>query len=221
MMEGAHLQIGAVAGVHDIANPITLARHVLASPHVFIIGEGASRFAVECGMVRCGPERLWMTREQALWERYHREAEAAAPVLGDTVGAVALDASGHLVAGVSTGGQPYKRPGRVGDVPCAGAGYYADDQVGAAVSTGDGESIIRVLMAKGALDRLAAGATAEGAAAAAIADLAARVGGEGGIILLDPQGRVGCTFNTRRMGRAWGRLGGEIYAAVNPEHQAP
>jgi beta-aspartyl-peptidase (threonine type) len=105
----------------------------------------------------------------------------------------------------------------VGDVPCAGAGYYADDSVGAAVSTGDGESIIRVLMAKGALDRLAAGLAPEEAAAAAIAHLAARVGGEGGIIMLDPQGRVGCACNTRRMGRAWGRVGGEIYAAVEPE----
>jgi beta-aspartyl-peptidase (threonine type) len=184
---------------------------------VCLIGEGASRYAVECGMTRCGPERLWTPREQAVWERHDREHKAqAAAVLGDTVGAAALDANGHLAAAVSTGGQPYKRPGRVGDVPCAGAGYYADDTVGAAVSTGDGESIIRVLMAKGTLDRLAAGMAPQEAAEAAIADLAARTGGEGGIIVLDPQGRVGTACCTRRMGRAWGRVGGEICAAVEP-----
>lgn len=219
LMEGADLQVGAVAGVCDIAHPITLARRVMESEHVFIIGEGASRFAVAQGMERCGIERLAVEREIRAWQEYRQSrAEPTRWPVSDTVGAVALDVTGHLVAGVSTGGRPFKLPGRVGDVPCPGCGYYADDAVGAAASTGEGEAILRVVMARGALERMAAGCTPQEAADACIADLARRTGGQAGIIVLDPQGRVGIAFNTPRMGRAWwsGRTG-ELCVAVNPD----
>jgi beta-aspartyl-peptidase (threonine type) len=134
MMEGATLQIGAVAGLHDIANPITLARHVMASPHVFIIGEGASRFAVECGMAPCGPERLWTAREQAVWERYRREAEVKAPVLGDTVGAVAWTPAATWWPGSPPVGSPTSGRAR-GRRALRRRGLLPDDSVGAAVST--------------------------------------------------------------------------------------
>lgn len=209
-MEGAHLNAGAVAGVRDIANPISLARLVMASDHVFLLGDGASRFGVQHGMERCPRERLISPRELAFWQ------QAAKRNLGDTVGAVALDETGHLAAGTSTGGRPLKVPGRVGDVPCVGAGLYADDLLGATSSTGEGEFIIRIVMAKRAIDHLEGGHAAQEAAHEAIDYLFKRVGGAGGLIIVDAQGRVGCCFNTQRMSRAWSE-GNEILAALEPD----
>jgi len=205
IMEGRDLNVGAVAGVRDIANPITLARRVLESEHVLLIGEGASRYAVERGLARCDPAGLIVPRERERLARYL--AERGAPPAGaaghDTVGAAALDAQGRLAAGVSTGGRAFKRPGRVGDAPCVGCGLYADDALGAAVSTGEGEAIIRAVLAKRAVDALAGGGSPDLVARVVIEHLHRRTAGHAGIIILDKRGRVGCHFNTARMARAW------------------
>lgn len=208
-MEGRMLEAGAIAGVRDIANPISLARLVMGSEQVFFVGEGASRFAEQHGMQRCTRERLLVPRELEYWQK------VMGTVKGDTVGAVALDSLGHLAAGTSTGGRPLKLPGRVGDVPCIGSGLYADDQLGATSSTGEGEEIMRVVMAKWAVDHLAGGRDPQLVAQETIRHLYARVKGEGGLILIDRLGRVGCSFNTRRMSRAWS-VGTQIYAQVEP-----
>jgi beta-aspartyl-peptidase (threonine type) len=126
----------------------------------------------------------------------------------DTVGAVALDLHGHLAAGTSTGGTANKLPGRVGDSPLIGCGLYADDQTGGCSSTGWGESIIKVLLAKTATDLIGAGHDPMTAARMAIDTLARRVSGYGGCILLDSQGRPGLAFNTPRMAHAY-RVEGE------------
>ncbi len=150
MMDGASLRAGAVAAVRRIANPITLARHVLHdSPHVFLVGDGAERFALEVGMAPCDPEELIVPRERAMWEARRAEGAPARPdnafrpSLGDrsadTVGAVALDEMGNLAVGNSTGGTFFKAPGRVGDTPIIGCGLYADNTMGAAACTGWGE----------------------------------------------------------------------------------
>ncbi|HEX9371483.1 MAG TPA: isoaspartyl peptidase/L-asparaginase, partial [Roseiflexaceae bacterium] len=123
-----------------------------------------------------------------------------------TVGAVALDRDGHLAAGTSTGGTANKLPGRVGDSPLIGAGLYADDQTGGCSSTGWGESIIKVLLAKTATDLIGGGHDPMAAARAAIDVLGRRVGGLGGCILLDGAGRAGFAFNTPRMAYAY-RIG--------------
>jgi beta-aspartyl-peptidase (threonine type) len=128
---------------------------------------------------------------------------------GDTVGAVALDRYGHLAAGTSTGGTANKLPGRVGDSPLIGCGLYADDLTGGCSSTGWGESIIKVLLAKTATDLIGAGHNPMAAARAAIDVLARRVGGLGGCILLDGGGRVGFAFNTPRMAYAYRAAGDE------------
>jgi len=217
IMDGAQLQVGAVAAVQDIANPIVLARMVMTSPHAFLVGEGASRYAENHGMARCLPDRLVVGREVAAWEAYAGQNGDGDPWgHSDTVGAIALDARGHLAAAVSTGGRPYKLAGRVGDVPCAGCGFYADDAVGAAVSTGEGEAILRVVLAKRATDRMASGLSAESAAKEAIGYLWQRIGGHAGLITLDRRGRVGCTFNTARMARAWSQ-GERVFTAVDPD----
>jgi len=215
LMEGAHLQVGAVAGLRDIANPITLARRVMESEHAFLIGEGAAQFAVQHGIPRCDPRDLIVEREWRDWQAWREAArQRSLEAVSDTVGAVARDATGHLAAGVSTGGRKLTIPGRVGDVPCVGSGFYADDQLGAAASTGEGEQILRIVMAKRAVDALASGQHPQQIAEEVIAYLGQRVGGRAGIILMDAQGRIGHAYNTKRMGRAW-RENGEILALVD------
>ncbi len=120
----------------------------------------------------------------------------------DTVGAVALDRNGDLAAGTSTGGTLSKAPGRVGDSSLIGCGCYADNQSAAVSLTGWGEPIMKLVLGKWAVDRVASGDTPQQAAEAAIAYLHTRLGGHGGIILLGPEGSLGVAHNTPRM--AWG-----------------
>jgi len=120
----------------------------------------------------------------------------------DTVGAVALDQYGNLAAGTSTGGTLSKTPGRVGDSSLIGCGCYADNLSAAVSLTGWGEPIMKLVLGKWAVDRVAAGATPQSAASAAIDYLFTRLDGHGGIILLGPDGQLGIAHNTPRM--AWG-----------------
>jgi L-asparaginase / beta-aspartyl-peptidase len=117
---------------------------------------------------------------------------------GDTVGACAIDAGGRVAAATSTGGIPWKRPGRVGDTPVPGAGTWADAGAGAASATGHGESIIRALVTRVAVERLRAGDSPDAAARAAVAELV-RVGGHGGVILVAADGRIAQHTSTPRM----------------------
>jgi beta-aspartyl-peptidase (threonine type) len=132
----------------------------------------------------------------------------------DTVGAVALDRDGNLAAGTSTGGTANKLPGRVGDSPLIGAGLYADNQTGGCSTTGWGESIMKVLLAKTATDLIGTGHDPIAAARAAIDVLKQRVGGLGGCILLDAQGRVGFAFNTPRMAYAYRSKDGDAVIGI-------
>jgi beta-aspartyl-peptidase (threonine type) len=120
----------------------------------------------------------------------------------DTVGAVALDQYGNLAAGTSTGGTLNKAPGRVGDSSLIGCGCYADNLSAAVSLTGWGEPIMKLVLGKWAVDRVASGASPQAAASAAIDYLFTRLGGHGGIILLGPDGQIGIAHNTPRM--AWG-----------------
>ncbi len=132
----------------------------------------------------------------------------------DTVGAVALDTHGNLAAGTSTGGTLNKGPGRVGDSSLIGCGCYADNQSAAVSLTGWGEPIMKLVLGKWAADRVEAGASPQAAADSAIERLQARLGGYGGIILLDRGGRVGLAHNTP--GMAWGlATAGEFKAGLH------
>ena len=136
---------------------------------------------------------------------------AADPALDshDTVGAVALDTLGNLAAGTSTGGTLSKAPGRVGDSSLIGCGCYADNLSAAVSLTGWGEPIMKLVLGKWAVDRVAAGVSPQESAVAAIDYLYRRLGGHGGIILMGPDGRIGLAHNTPRM--AWG-----VYDADGP-----
>jgi beta-aspartyl-peptidase (threonine type) len=207
-MEGSSLQVGAVAGVQFIRNPIRLARAVMEkSEHVLLVAQGAQRFAHKMGFPTCELTDLAVPREFERWHKYLRERTSAKHALvgelSDTVGCVALDREGHMAAGTSTGGTRNKMPGRVGDVPMVGCGFYAADELGGASSTGWGESIAKVILARLALHQLQELSDPRIAAQTAIQILEERVNGSGGIILLSPEGVPGWYNNTRYMSYAY------------------
>ncbi len=207
VMDGATLKAGAVAAVERIRNPIRLARRVMeASGHMMLVGSGAEQFAAEQSLPLCSPEELILDRERVAWGRCREDSHLAEFHFGHrhgTVGAVACDSQGNIVAGTSTGGTCCKLPGRVGDSPLIGCGCYADIAAGAASSTGWGEAIMKIVMAKAAVDLLRAGHPPRAAAEACVRLLAERVKGAGGIILLGRDGQPGFAFNTPHMACAY------------------
>src|SRR5690348_9272367 len=209
IMDGATLRAGGVGCVERVANPVRAARKILSgSPHVYFVSEGAERFAAEHGIPLCKNEDLIIPREvERLREFQARTIEQSedlfAPAIShDTVGAVALDHDGNIAAATSTGGTLNKAPRRLGDSSLIGCGCYADNRTAAASTTGWGEPIMKLVLAKWAADRVGAGNLPEWVAAEAMNYLKGRVNGHGGIILLDARGRFGMAHNTPRM--AWG-----------------
>lgn len=224
VMNGSDLTAGAVAGLTRTRHPIAAARAVMEqSPHVMLIGQGADAFAASVGLEQVDPsffftERRWQALERALRERGDpiparpqgappagQMVEGPQPPLNErkfgTVGAVALDTHGALAAGTSTGGTTGKRWGRVGDVPVIGAGTYASNRDGCAVSaTGDGEFYIRASVARDICARIASGATGQVAGQAEVED-ARSLGGFGGVIVMDVQGIPAFAMTTSGMYR--------------------
>jgi L-asparaginase / beta-aspartyl-peptidase len=205
VMDGATLAVGAVAGVHRIKNPILLARRMLDSPEVLLIGDGAEQFAANQGFHFCDPDDLITAAMRERWRASLTTGDNAGAPLSDpegrhgTVGAVALDAAGHIVAAASTGGVMNKPAGRVGDTPIAGAGFYAEDGIGGVSCTGRGEEFIRLAIARRAVEMLGRGDGAQEVAGASVTLLGERVGGLGGLIVVDHAGRVGFARNTVAM----------------------
>jgi beta-aspartyl-peptidase (threonine type) len=212
-MDGTALRAGAVACVKTIKNPIAVARLICdETPHVLLCGPGAELYARECGIPEHRNELLVTAAQRARWAELHalartHGADATRQGKIGTIGAVAVDGKGHVAACTSTGGTPYKRPGRVGDTPIIGAGTYADDHEAAASSTGLGEAILKVTMARAACAFVRDGRSPRAAAAEAVALLRDRAHGDGGIIVAGPDGRLGWAYNTSRMARALARPG--------------
>jgi L-asparaginase / beta-aspartyl-peptidase len=220
IMDGATLRAGGVGCVERLRNPVRAARKILSeSPHVYFVAEGAERFAAEHGITLCRNEDLIIEREVERLREYQARTPTSgakgAPEMGhppgsdlfapaishDTVGAVALDNAGNIAAATSTGGTLNKAPGRLGDSSLIGCGCYADNQSAAASTTGWGEPIMKLVLAKWAADRVSAGNLPDWAAKEAMNYLKQRVNGHGGIILLDATGKFGIAHNTPRM--AW------------------
>ncbi len=208
IMDGATLRAGGVGCVERLRNPVRAARKILSeSPHVYFVAEGAERFAAEHGIPLCQNEDLVVPREVERLRQYQREEaghgnELFAPTIShDTVGAVALDREGNIAAATSTGGTLNKAPGRLGDSSLIGCGCYADNLSAAASTTGWGEPIMKLVLAKWTADRVSAGNLPEWAAQEAMNYLKQRLNGHGGIIVLNAQGQIGIAHNTPRM--AW------------------
>jgi beta-aspartyl-peptidase (threonine type) len=224
VMDGATLKAGAVAAVERVRNPIRLARLVLEkSDHMMLVAAGAERFAAENGLPLCDPEKLVTERARLAWRKRLEEIHSSEPASGSgpgTVGAVALDTEGNLVAGTSTGGTCCKFPGRLGDSSLIGCGCYADAEAGGVSCTGYGEGIMKIVMAKMAVDLLRdprvlpphrkkrnSATIAQAIADACVRKLEHRAHATGGLILLDHEGRPAAAFNTPHM----------AYGYVNPD----
>jgi beta-aspartyl-peptidase (threonine type) len=224
-MDGRTLGAGAVARVTRTRHPISLARAVMEhSRHVFLTGDGADQFAAENGLEMVEPaffftERRWQELVQELIAEKlpvpPRPAGAPPPmalmgVQADdhrfgTVGVVALDIHGNLAAGTSTGGLTAKRWGRVGDSPIIGAGTYASNTSCAVSGTGTGEYFIRLTVAREICALVQyRGMPLQKAADLVIQKRLTALGGDGGVIAVDPSGHMAWSFNTEGMYRASG-----------------
>ncbi len=189
VMEGAGLQAGGAAGLKDVRHPIDLALEVMRDGrHVLLAGDGASRFAREHGVEICDPA-IFIT------DRKRQELLRGA----DTVGAVARDSQGHLAVAVSTGGINGKLPGRIGDAPVPGAGFYADDRFGAVCGTGKGEAFLRLGLARLIVVELEHGMDAAVVARGAVAMLGKAMKAQGGVIVIAREGAPEAAFNTPAM----------------------
>jgi len=196
IMEGDRLECGAVAAVSRVANPITLARRVLdGGRHVLMVADGAHAFARAAGLPECDPATLITDRQR----RRHAARVTADAAARSTVGAVALDRHGTAAAATSTGGTAGKLPGRVGDSAVIGCGTYADSTLGAVSCTGDGEAIIRVTLARRALEYVKQADDPEYAARVAVDVLVEEGRGDGGLIIVDWRGRLGHATSTPYM----------------------
>ena len=193
LMDGSNLAIGAVAAIQGVRHPISVARRMLGEPPTLLVGEGARRFAAAQGVELCEPGALIPARQDGLEQKAHNH---------DTVGCVALDSSGRIASGTSTGGLDDTLPGRVGDSPLPGCGFYADNAAGGVAFSGDGESIARVLLAARVIQALEGGQPPQAAVEDSLTRLE-RVGGEAGGIVLDRRGRVGWAHNSSHFAVAW------------------
>ena len=192
VMEGSALRAGAVAVVRTVRNPVRLARAILEQGrHVLLAGPEAETFARAHGVETCAPEALVTEAQRQRW----RERQAP---LG-TVGAAAVDGNGHVAAATSTGGISGNLPGLVGDSALIGAGTYADDRLGAASATGEGEAIMRIVLTKSVVDALRDGNAPALAAHYGIRLLGERTAASGGIVVVDALGRLGYASNTPHM----------------------
>ena len=206
IMTGHDRKAGAVAALTGFVSPVRAARAVMeATPHVMLAGRGADLFAMQQDLERVVSVNDYYT-------------PAASPdnrgaLATGTVGCVALDTSGHLVAATSTGGTLNKMEGRIGDCPVIGSGTWADERV-AISCTGQGEFFLRNATAKDVADRMNyGGMDLASASAAAIADVG-RLGGEGGLIAVDRDGNIAQPFNSPGMKRAVVHADGHITVDV-------
>jgi beta-aspartyl-peptidase (threonine type) len=223
IMEGAGLNAGAVAAVHNVRNPILLARKVMEeSAHVMLMGEGAEMFAREQGIVFEDDAYFHTDYRWRQLQKARASNQPESTFLSETpdrwfstVGAVALDSKGNLAAATSTGGMTNKRWGRVGDSPIIGAGTYADNRSCAVSATGHGEYFIRATVARDICARRQyTGASLQEAAEGVVKHQLVDMGGNGGVIAVDPQGNLALVFNTSGMYRASIDAGGKLYVAI-------
>jgi beta-aspartyl-peptidase (threonine type) len=187
IMEGGDLKVGAVCALQGVRNPVSVARALLDEEETLLAGEGARKFAQAQGF-----------RMETLAPRQ----DAAAGC--DTVGCVAIDQNGRIAVATSTGGLNGALPGRVGDAPLPGCGFYADDTLGGVSLTGEGERIMRVMLAGRVMEALRTGPDAQAAADLGLQALD-RIGGEAGVIAVDRSGHIGWSHNAAQMAVGWMR----------------
>ncbi|MDR2275916.1 MAG: isoaspartyl peptidase/L-asparaginase [Sphingobacterium sp.] len=228
IMDGKTLAAGAVAGVTTIRNPISAARAVMEkSEHVMMVGKGAEEFAKEVGLQLVDPSYFWTKMRWDALQKIKQEDSSKTQLDHDqkhslrlgtlnkdykfgTVGCVALDNQGNLAAGTSTGGMTNKKFGRVGDSPIIGAGTYANNTTCAVSCTGWGEFYIRNVAAYAVSALMEYKGDNVSQAGQAVIDRIGKMGGDGGMIVMDKEGHVAMPFNTEGMYRGTVNKDGKI-----------
>jgi len=209
LMDGARRMVGAVAALEGFESPICAALAVLEhTPHVLLAGAGAAAYAEERGLRKITDPEAWFT--------HAGQGEANHPpgaLAHGTVGCVVRDREGRLAAATSTGGVFGKMDGRVGDSPIPGAGVWADDKV-AVSCTGQGEYFVKVAAAAQLAFRMGLAGQPLAEAAQAVLDEIARMGGDGGLIAVDAEGRIALPFVSAGMKRACATADGEVFSAA-------
>ncbi|MGE5831890.1 MAG: isoaspartyl peptidase/L-asparaginase [Methanomicrobiales archaeon] len=234
LMDGETLRVGGVAAVRSVLHPIRLARVVMErTENILVVGHGAGRLAGAFGLsgeIRPDASRreeIERKRREYLESPDHRWVHEPGPGPtrareGDTVGAVAMDGEGRFAAATSTGGLAFKIPGRVGDSPVVGQGFYAMRGAGAASASGIGEAIARYGLSLRAVLRMAGGMRAQAAAEVEISGLSRLFGPDtAGIILLDRDGTPGVSFNTRGMAVGFGKDGSGSHSHIVRREELP
>lgn len=232
LMNGKDLSAGAVAGVQNIKNPISLARGVMErSEHVFMAGLGAQEFAKKINAEFMSDDYFFV---QMRYDQLQQAKESDTMILDHTVdkaspdespfgrekkfgtvGCVALDVHGNLAAGTSTGGMTNKKHGRVGDTPIIGAGTYANNKTCAVSCTGHGEFFIRSVVAYDISCLMEyKGLTLKKACDIVVMDKLVKIGGEGGLIALDAKGNIELPYNSEGMYRASKKEGEELFIGI-------
>ena len=211
LMDGATGLAGAVAALKGFQSPIVAARAVMErTPHVMLAGRGACEFSREQGLERIEDPAAWFTHAGADEDNH---APGTGRLAHGTVGCVVLDREGRLAGATSTGGVFDKLPGRVGDTPVVGAGTWADDRV-AVSATGQGEFFMRVAAAVQVAHRLRWAGQDLGTATEAVIGEIGALGGDGGLIAVDCEGRIAAPYNSQGMKRAALHIDGRITAAA-------
>ncbi len=226
IMNGKDLMAGAVAGVKNVKNPITLAKSVMQhSNHVFMAGQGAEVFAKQLNIEMAPNEYFFeqmrydqliqaKTNDRIELDHVDNKFENGEKKFG-TVGAVALDVFGNISAGTSTGGMTNKKHGRVGDTPIIGAGTYANNQTCAVSCTGHGEFFIRSVVAYDISCLIEyKGFSLKEACNLVVKDKLVKIGGEGGLIALDARGNIELCFNSEGMYRASKKSNEDVYLGI-------
>lgn len=232
IMDGSNLKAGSVAGVTIIKNPISAARAVMEkSEHVMMAGAGAEKFAKQAGITIVNPSYFftqdrWDGLQKAIKDdstksvldhgnkkTYKPSSQNIDNKFG-TVGCVALDSKGNLAAGTSTGGMTNKKFGRIGDAPIIGSGTYANNATAAISCTGWGEFYIRSVVAHDISALMEYKGLGVAEASKIALDKMAKLGGNGGLIALDKNGKIAMPFNTAGMYRGTITTDGKIEVQI-------
>lgn len=221
VMDGSDLSVGAVVGLKRVRNPVFAARAVTGHMHGLLFGSAADAYAEKAGLDMVAEDYFIVPARRAQWEKLRGKGGVALDHSGPqqahgTVGAVALDARGDLAAATSTGGLANQLPGRVGDTPVVGAGTWADNRVCAVSTTGKGDAFARIAFARRLADLIELTGLGADEAANKALDEVKGVEGDGGCILLTPDGRVRLPFNTPQMLRGWVSGHGAPKVAILP-----
>lgn len=197
IMDGTIHRAGSVCNLHKIKNPISVARLVMQKTrHTTMAGEGALQFAISMGFE---PMQLLTPKSLEAWLKWkatpHHSTFWIDKDHHDTIGMLATDANGHIVAGCSTSGLAWKIPGRVADSPIVGCGYYADDSAGAATATGNGDVMTNYCTSAYIVARMAEGLHPQDACDQLMRFMAKTApdvaGGEYCVLALSPTGEIG------------------------------